>query len=129
MRSRMLLALSGVVLIGCAAEPEPVVEPVPMPDPTPIEYPVSLWDRGVQGETEVMVHVDQFGDVDSAMVSQSSGYPEFDSAAVTGARRLRFTPGKQGDRRVPMWTRMPVRFSQDSTASLGMSTGSGVRND
>ncbi|CAN5713839.1 hypothetical protein BH23GEM10_BH23GEM10_17440 [soil metagenome] len=122
-------AALAVLAAACAEEPEQVQDPVPMPDPSPVEYPVTLWDRGVQGETEVLVHVDQFGDVDSALVSVTSGYPEFDSAAVAGARRLRFTPGKRGDRRVPMWTRMPVRFSQDSTAAFGASTGSGVSNE
>ena len=86
-----------------------------MPDPSPIEYPVALWDRNVQGTTEVMVHVNEFGDVDSAVISTPSGYAEFDSAALAGTRQLRFTPGKRGDRHVAMWTRVPVRFSQDST--------------
>ncbi|MEX0908063.1 MAG: energy transducer TonB [Gemmatimonadota bacterium] len=107
----------GLVLAACGRDPEPVREPVPMPDPSPIEYPVALWDRKVQGETEVMVHVNEFGDVDSALVSDPSGFAEFDSAAVAGARRLRFTPGKRGDRFVPMWTRVPVRFSQDSAVA------------
>ena len=114
---------------ACDGAAEPVTDPVPMPDASPIEYPIGLWDRNVQGETEIMVHVDQFGDVDSAVVSKTSGYAEFDSAAVNGARRLRFTPGKRGDRHVAMWTRMPVRFAQDSTATLGASTESGVRNE
>jgi TonB family protein len=102
-----------------------VQEPVPMPDPTPVEYPVGLWDRRVTGETEVLVHVNEFGDVDSAVVSRTSGHAEFDSAAVGGARRLRFTPGRRGDRHVPMWTRIPVRFAQDS-ATFGAPTATGI---
>jgi periplasmic protein TonB len=90
-----------------------------MPDPTPIEYPVALWDMKVQGETELMVHVNHFGDVDSVLVSKTSGYAAFDSAAVAGARKLRFTPGRKGDRHVAMWTKLPVRFAQDSTATFG----------
>ena len=84
---------------------------------SPIEYPLALWDRNVQGETELMIHVTDMGEVDSALVSHSSGYTQFDSAAVTGARELRFTPGKRGDKRVGMWTRMPVRFAQDTAAN------------
>ncbi|HEX6135110.1 MAG TPA: energy transducer TonB [Longimicrobiales bacterium] len=114
-----------LLLQACGSDVEPVQEPVPLPDPTPIAYPEGLWDRGVQGETEVLVHVNEMGDVDSVLVSKSSGYSDFDSAAVNGARRLRFTPGRRGDRRIAMWTKIPIRFARDST-SLGASTGSGI---
>lgn len=118
-----------VLLQGCEPANEAVQEPIPIPDPTPVAYPQGLWDRGVQGETEIMVHVDEMGDVDSVLVSKSSGYSDFDSAAVNGARRLRFTPGQRGDRRIPMWTRIPVRFSRDSTARFGPTVGSGTGNE
>jgi hypothetical protein len=39
---------------------------------------------------------------------------------------LRFTPGRKGDRRVAMWTKMPVRFTQDSTATLGAPRAAGM---
>jgi periplasmic protein TonB len=118
----------GLLAVGCGDRDGAAVEaPSPMPDPTPIEYPVELWDRRVQGETEVMIHVNHYGDVDSVLVSKTSGYAEFDSAAVNGVRKLRFTPGRKGDRHVPMWTKMPIRFAQDSTASIGEPTASGLR--
>jgi TonB family protein len=118
-----------LMLQGCNGTAEELQPPIPIPDPTPIAYPEGLWDRGVQGETEVLIHIDEMGDVDSVLVAKSSGYSDFDSAAVNGVRRLRFTPGQRGDRRIPMWTKIPVRFSQDSTASLGAATGSGTRNE
>lgn len=130
---RRLVCCSAVLacLLVQACEPtnQEVQPPIPIPDPTPIAYPEGLWDRGVQGETEVLIHIDELGDVDSVLVSKSSGYSDFDSAAVNGVRRLRFTPGQRGDRRVAMWTRIPVRFSQDSTATLGAPTSSGIRNE
>ena len=126
---RRAAVAAAMLTLGCSAPEEEVLEPVPMPDPTPIAYPVGLWDRGVQGETEVLIHVNEMGDVDSALVSKTSGYSDFDSAAVNGARRLRFTPGQRGDRRVAMWTKIPVRFSQDSTATIGTSLGSGITHD
>ena len=134
-RQKPLRRLAGAVLFVCAltlacdAPAEEVQPPIPIPDPTPIAYPEGLWDRGVQGETEVLIHIDEMGDVDSVLVSQSSGFSDFDSAAVNGVRRLRFTPGRRGDRRVPMWTRIPVRFSRDSTATIGTATGSGISNE
>lgn len=121
--------MSCLFILGCEAQVEEVEPPIPIPDPTPIAYPEGLWDRGVQGETEVLIHIDEMGDVDSVLVAKSSGFSDFDSAAVNGVRRLRFTPGRRGDRRVAMWTRIPVRFSQDSSATLGTATGSGISNE
>lgn len=129
--ARRCVAAAGVVIVaGCGTEDAgPIRDPVPMPDPSPIDYPVALWDRRVQGETEILIHVNELGDVDSAIVARPSGYFEFDSAALAGVRRLRFTPGRRGDRPIAMWTRIPIRFSQDSTASLGAPTATGVRDD
>ena len=105
------------LLAGCAKPPEePVEQPELMPGPSPFEYPVSLWDQKVTGETVVLVHVTREGGVDSVTVSNPSGHVEFDSAAVSGARKLRFVPGKRGALPVDMWTRLPVRFYLDSTA-------------
>ena len=126
---RSVAVLACLLVVGCNAPVEEVEPPIPIPDPTPIAYPEGLWDRGVQGETEVLIHIDEMGDVDSVLVSKSSGFSDFDSAAVNGVRRLRFTPGRRGDRRVAMWTRIPVRFSQDSTATIGSATGSGISNE
>jgi TonB family protein len=118
------------VAAACGGEePGPVREPVPMPDPTPIDYPVALWDRRVEGETEIMVRVNEYGDVDSAYVTKTSGYIEFDSAAVAGARSLRFTPGRRGDRHIAMWTRIPVRFARDSTATVGEPSATGLNHE
>ena len=107
-------------LAGCAGEDEPVQQPQALPDANPIEYPAELWDPGVQGETQVLLHVDERGLVDSAYVGRSSGHAEFDSAAVAGGRRLRFTPGRRGDHSVAMWTQLRVRFAPDSTATLSV---------
>jgi protein TonB len=128
-RRRTKFVMLCALLLGACGSDELVEEPVPLPGVNAIEYPVALWDRQVQGETEVMIHVDEAGAVDSALVSQGSGYAEFDSAAVRGALRLRFTPGRRGDRRIAMWTRLPIRFAQDSTATIGPPRASGVRDD
>jgi TonB family protein len=88
-----------------------------VPQGSPFAYPLELWDRRVTGETVLHVHVTREGAVDSVAVFNGSGYPEFDSAAVQGARKLRFVPGKRGRRTVSMWTKLPVRFEQDSSKS------------
>ena len=108
-----------VLLAACSAPAEPISQPELMPDPSPFKYPVSLWDQRVNGETVLMLHVTREGVVDSVSVFNSSGQTEFDSAAVTGARQLRFIPGRRGARPVDMWTKLPVRFWRDSTSVTG----------
>ncbi len=104
--------------LGCGPS-GPVELPQALIDSSPIQYPVELWDLGMHGETMLMVHVTESGAIDSLYVSRSSGFPEFDSAAVQGARHLRFSPGRRGGRRADMWARMPVRFDRESGGAAG----------
>lgn len=94
-----------------------MIPPSPIDAPAPFRYPVALWDRGVQGETLLQLHVTDAGAVDSVNVERSSGRVQFDSAAVAGAYQLRFIPGHRGGRKLPMWVKLPVRFSRDSAAA------------
>lgn len=105
----------GVVgsLVGCTGERD-VDQPAPLASQKAIEYPLELWDQDVEGRTLLRVRVDEVGRVDSAVVLQSSGYPAFDSAALEGARSMRFEPAKKGEERIPVWARVPVHFSKDS---------------
>ncbi len=108
-----------LLFAGCIPGNEPTEQPLIMPDPSPFLYPVQLWDRRVTGETVLLVRVTREGKVDSVSVFNGSGHAEFDSAAVEGARKLRFVPGKRGQRPVDMWTKLPVRFEFDSAKVAG----------
>jgi periplasmic protein TonB len=110
--------LAALLAAACDVAPaEPVQQPEPIPGESPFIYPVDLWDRKVQGETTLLLHVTEVGDVDSVRVDATSGFVAFDSAAVHGAWAMRFSPARQGDRRVAAWTRVPVRFSMDTLAA------------
>jgi TonB family protein len=98
--------------LACGSD-EPIEPPRPLTAESPFEFPVSLWDEGIEGETLLMVHVTTLGEVDSTYVKVSSGYAEFDSAAVAGARELRFAPGRKGEKRIDRWVRLPVKFTRD----------------
>jgi TonB family protein len=116
MNRRWILAT--LLLAACGGgHREPLEQPQPIPGESPFTYPVDLWDRKVQGETMLLVHVTELGDVDSVQVHTSSGFVAFDSAASHGAWGLRFAPARQGDRRVATWTKVPVRFSLDTLAA------------
>lgn len=72
-----------------------------------------------------MVHVTTAGVVDSAYVLEGADWSAFDSAALAGVRSLRFSPARQGARRIATWTRLPVRFAPDTTAEMGLTENPG----
>ena len=109
-----LLVLGILSLTACAGDGE-VEEPAPLGDAVPIEYPLDMWDRGIEGETVLQVRVNELGEVDSVAVIETSGHEPFDSAAAEGARAMRFQPGRKGGRDGPVWVRIPVQFPRQSS--------------
>jgi TonB family protein len=99
-----------------------IEEPELIEDESPFRYPVELWDEGTEGETVVMVRVTTTGAWTASTWLESSGQAAFDSAAVTGARDLRFVPGRATTARVTMWAKVPVRFQTNETGSAGGGT-------
>jgi TonB family protein len=89
-----LLAGAAAVLAGGCADAGEVVPPRQLGE-NPVEYPIDLWDQGEEGEALLRVLVTETGGVDSVEVVQSAGHPTFDSAAVAGARQMRFTPARR----------------------------------
>lgn len=86
---------------------------------SPFHYPEDLWDAGVEGETVLRLFVTEAGGVDTARVERTSGYPGFDSAAVAGARDLRFDPARKGEEPVGVWVLLPVQFELPGADSAG----------
>lgn len=115
--------LAGLALIGCDSGPEaPLVLPVPIAQESPFRYPESLWDEHVEGQVLLMVRVAENGAIDSVYVREGSGHAAMDSAAVAGARELRFEPGTRAGEPVPVWMRLPVRFSKAPPQDEGVRT-------
>ena len=98
-------------LVGCS-EGE-MEDPTPLYGATPIEYPLQLWDADVEGETLLRVRVTEMGAVDSVEVLAGSGYPAFDSAAVQGALRLRYSPARRDGERIAVWAKIPIQFTKE----------------
>ncbi len=111
-----VLALVVIAAVGCRGEDE-LDRPRPLYGEEPVEYPLTLWDAGVEGETLLRVRVTDTGTIDSIEVAQSSGHPGLDSAAVRGVQDLRFEPGRRYGRRSRMWATLPVLFSKRPQAT------------
>ena len=103
--------LAAVAPAACGEEPE-IEQPTPLYGEVPIDYPLHMWDQDREGETILRVRVTDVGGVDSVEVLQSSGFGSFDSAAVAGARSLRFTPARRDGERIAVWAEVPVYFSK-----------------
>jgi protein TonB len=98
-------------LLACGSDD--VEDPTPLYGEIPIVYPLDLWDQDVEGETLLRVRVSEMGSVDSVEIMESSGYPAFDSAALQGARQLRYSPARRGGRRIAVWAKVPVQFTKE----------------
>lgn len=107
----LIVTMGWIALTACAGEQE-IERPAPLYRNIPIEYPLALWDADVEGETLVRVKVNDTGGVDSVEVVESSGYEAFDSAAIVGAKQLRFSPARRNGKRIDVWARVPVLFTK-----------------
>ncbi len=105
-------------LLACAGDQQ-IERPTPLFSDVPIEYPLAMWDQDIEGQTLLRVRVTELGRVDEVEVMQSSGYPVLDTAAVRGARALRFQPARRNGRRIEVWAQVPVEFSKQARPGGG----------
>ncbi len=76
----------------------------------PPGYPKAARRRGYQGRVILSVLVNEEGRVDNLWVLESCGYRLLDNSAVKAVKDWVFEPGREGDRKVSMWVKIPVRF-------------------
>jgi TonB family protein len=81
-------------------------------------YPSELLGSGIGGTVHVWLFVDTAGRVQNALVRQSSGLQELDSAAVRAAREFEFIPGRTDDGVVPVCVSFPINFFPPSEPGL-----------
>lgn len=88
--------------------------PILLNKESPFRYPDALFSSKVQGNVMLRIYIDSTGTVwpESTLVLQSSGHPEFDSAASRGAPRLHFLPAKLKNTPVGVAIKLPVFFRE-----------------
>lgn len=81
-------------------------------DSLPFDYPVGLYLQLIDDSVTLRLHVDAFGQPvpESTRVERGAKYAEFDSAAVTGARELRFRPARRKGKAIPYTVLFPIQF-------------------
>ncbi len=97
-----------------ADQPPVAINPV-----TPMVYPPALLEQGIEGRVLLRLFVDARGNLipDSTRLAESSGYPALDSAALSGARELRFSPALRNGRAVAAPFLQPVHFRHPRSKS------------
>ena len=100
---------SGSGAPGVPPDQEP---PVALNADSPIQYPPRLYDQKVEGDVMLRLFVDSVGRLlpESSRVAESSGYPALDSAALTGARKLRFAPARRHGLSIATAFLQPIEF-------------------
>src|SRR3954468_6441643 len=99
---------------------QPDEKPAMINTEPPFHYPVALYARKLQGNVTLRLFVDANGKAvsDSTRVEGTSGYPAFDSAAVAGAKELRFIPAKLRGEAMGMTILFPVYFRHPDAPAL-----------
>lgn len=100
----------GAVEVGAGSRPD--TYPVMLNREMPFRYPPALYAEKAQGDVTLRLYVDRNGQPvqDSIRVAESSRVPLLDSAAVRGARELRFVPAKLGGAPMAVTILFPVYF-------------------
>jgi TonB family protein len=132
-RSLLSLALVALITAGCTRTDAPPRMPLPHdPGPRPDEmpallnaelpfrYPAELYARKAQGNVTLMLYIDRDGRVlpDSTRVDEPSAFSAFDTAAIKGARDLRFVPAKLHGEAIPISILFPVFFRHPEARPL-----------
>jgi TonB family protein len=91
------------------ADQEP---PVALNGDAPIQYPPRQYDQKVEGDVVLRLFVDSTGRLtpESSKVAESSGYSALDSAALSGARQLRFAPARRHGLPIATAFLQPIEF-------------------
>ena len=82
-------------------------------------YPPALLEQGIEGRVLLRLYVDAQGNLipDSTRLAESSGYPALDSAALSGAGQLRYSPALRHGRAVAGAFLQPIHFRSPRSQS------------
>lgn len=94
--------------------------PVVINPESPVEYPATLYGRGIEGKVVLRLFVDEAGtlDPDSTRLAESSGYPALDSAALAAVPSFRFAPALQNGAPVGATFLQPVHFRHPEAGGM-----------
>lgn len=75
-------------------------------------YPRSARKRGQEGIVWISALVDAAGEVEDAVVQQSSGHDRLDKEALKSAKKCKYLPAQEKGQPAPAWVLYKVEFSR-----------------
>lgn len=78
--------------------------------PPPLEYPRASRRQRESGRAVISVFIDEAGLPRTVRISQSTGFPLLDEAALAAVRKARFKPWIENGQAVAGWALIPLRF-------------------
>lgn len=110
---------------GPPAAPPDQEPPVAVNPDSPIQYPPKLFDQKVEGDVVLRLYVDSLGRLvpESSVVAEPSGYAALDSAALAGAKRLRFAPARRRGLPVATAFLQPIEFRHPAASGAVIKGG------
>jgi protein TonB len=73
-------------------------------------YPQEARLKGYEGEVILKVEVLADGRVGQIEVKNSSGFEVLDRSALATVKQWKFVPAKQGEKNIPLWVNIPIKF-------------------
>lgn len=74
------------------------------------KYPQNLRKRGIEGQLQLKVLIDQEGNVAQAEIHTSSGYQDFDQSAIEVVCQWQFKPAQIEGKERSSWVLIPIAF-------------------
>lgn len=107
------VSVQAVVPRQSATEAGARVDQMPrkLPINPPPPYPLDALNAGIEGRVLILVSIRSDGRVADARISDSSGSPSLDQAALATVRSWRFEPARRDGRPVAYDVVVPVRFT------------------
>ena len=101
-----------------APEYEP---PVALDAVSAVEYPVELFDQGIEGTVLLQLYLRDDGTIvpDSTRIAEGSGNASLDSAALAGVARMTFAPARRMGIPVETAFLQPVHFRRPPEGTAG----------
>jgi TonB family protein len=107
---------------GAAQLPQPGADrrdqtPISVNADPPVQYPLELYEQGVEGTVILRLFVDSTGTViaDSTRIKEPSGHAALDSAALAAVPSLQFAPALRDGLPVSTAFEQPIIFQHSGT--------------